>query len=68
MKTFEIREEGIKFATIEARTVVSALNKAAKQYKRRACDYNGYVGPVTWGAFLPGTGLGALALKIVHVK
>lgn len=68
MKAFEIHEEGNgKFATIEARTAESALNKAARQYPRRACDYNGYVGPVTWTAFLP-TERGSLASKIVRVK
>ncbi len=52
MKTYEIHEEGNgKFATVEARTPASALNKAERQYKRRARDYNGYVGPVTWRAF-----------------
>jgi hypothetical protein len=67
MKTFEIREEGTVFALIEARTAESALNKAARQYSRRSCDYNGYVGPVTWRAFLP-TEPYALASKIVKVR
>ncbi len=52
MKQFEIHEEGNgKFAVVAARTATSALNKAARLYKRRARDYNGYVGPVTWRAF-----------------
>jgi hypothetical protein len=52
MTKYEIYEEGNgKFATIEARTPEAALNKAARQYKRRAADYNGYTGPVTWSAF-----------------
>lgn len=54
MTTYEIHEEGNgKFATIEARTAQSALNKAQRQFRRRACDYNGYVGPVVWRAFNP---------------
>jgi hypothetical protein len=52
MKQFEIREDGNKFAVIPARSAESALKKAAKQFPRRACDYNGYIGPVTWRAFL----------------
>ena len=54
MTKYEIHEEGNgKFATIEARTPEAALNKAARQYKRRAADYNGYTGPVTWRALPP---------------
>lgn len=51
MTKYEIREDGNKFATIEARTPEAALSKAAKQYPRRSGDYNGYVGPITWSAF-----------------
>ncbi len=55
MIKFEIHEEGNgKFATIEARTAASALKKAAKQFQRRAVDYSGYKGPVTWRAFTAG--------------
>ena len=54
VNTYEIHEDGMRFATIEARTAQAALFKAAKQYKRRAADYNGYVGAVEWSAFAPG--------------
>jgi len=68
MTNYEIHEEGNgRFATIEARTAESALNKAAKQYPRRAADYNGYTGPVTWRAFGPGDKYAA-ASKIVIVR
>ncbi len=68
MTTYEIHEEGNgKFATIQARTAESALNKAAKQFTRRACDYNDYTGPVTWRAFAPDSQYAA-ATKIVHVR
>ena len=40
MKTYEIYEDGIKFAAIEAGTATSALRKAAREYPRRAVDYN----------------------------
>ncbi len=68
MKRFEIHEEGNgQFATIEARTAVSALNKAARVFKRRSCDYNGYVGPVTWRAFAEGSAH-ERASKVVQVR
>ncbi len=68
MKDFEIHEEGNgKFATIKARTPESALNKAKRQFPRRACDYNGYVGPVEWTAFSP-TERYSLASLTVCVK
>lgn len=51
MTKYEIREEGCKFATIEASTPEAALDEAAKQYPRRSVDYNGYTGPITWSAF-----------------
>lgn len=40
MKTFEIYENGVRFAVIEALTGVSALRKATREYPRRASDYN----------------------------
>jgi hypothetical protein len=40
MPNFEILENGNKVATIAALTAKSALRKAAKEYPRRACDYN----------------------------
>jgi hypothetical protein len=68
MKTFEIHEEGNgKFATIQARTAESALNKAARQYPRRSCDYNGYAGPVTWSAYVSGERC-ADASKVLQVR
>lgn len=68
MKTFEIHEQGNgRFATIQARTPVSALNKAAKLYRRRSCDYNGYTGPVEWSAF-SAEYQHALATKTVYVR
>ena len=67
MKTFEIREEGTRFAKIEARTAESSLNKAARQFPRRSGDYNGYVGPITWSAFLPDEPY-ALAAKELKVR
>lgn len=55
MKTFEIYEHGCKFATIEADNATSALRKAAKEYPRRAVDYNVEPGDavslVEWRAF-----------------
>lgn len=51
MKQFEIREDGVKFAAIEARTPEAALRKAARAYPRRQADYHDYTGPITWRAF-----------------
>lgn len=52
MKRFEIWEESNgRFATVSARTAAAALNKAARQFPRRAVDYEGYRGPVVWRAF-----------------
>ena len=68
MKTFEIHEEGNgKFATVEARTAKSALNKAARQFPRRSCDYSGYTGPVEWSAFSADEPF-AQASKTVYVR
>jgi len=54
MKTFEIYEHGNMFATIEAANATSALRKAAKEYPRRAVDYNVQPGDaaylITWRA------------------
>ncbi len=53
MKKFEIIEEGYHFATIEARTAESALNKAEREYPRRAIDYNlepGQTSTIKWFA------------------
>jgi len=54
MRKFEIYEEGTNFATIQARTGVSALRKAAREYPRRPSDYNLEPGDegftVTWCA------------------
>jgi len=40
MLKFDIFEDGVRFATVEARTAVAALRKAADAYPRRAADYN----------------------------
>ena len=66
MNTYEIHEDGHgKFATIEARTAQAALNKAAKQYRRRAADYNGYVGAVEWSAFAPGESYSSATITLL---
>ena len=67
MTKFEIREDGNKFTTIEALTADEALDKAEREIPRRSSEYNGYVGPVTWGAFTDESNE-ALALRTVLVK
>lgn len=68
MIKYTIQEEGNgTFATIEARTGAAALNKAKRQFPRRSCDYNGYVGPITWRAFGPGDNHAAAQL-VVQVR
>lgn len=40
MKTFLILEDGNLFAALKARTAEGALRKAAREFPRRAVDYN----------------------------
>jgi hypothetical protein len=40
LKSFDIFENGIRFATIEAVNATAALRKTAKSHPRRAVDYN----------------------------
>ena len=57
MKTFQIFEDGQKFATIKASTGAAALRRAAREYPRNACDYNCEPGEkfsITWRACEPG--------------
>ena len=64
MRKFEIWEEGQKFATIEARDAVSAVRKAARQFPRRAVDYNVEPGEsylIAWRACEPGQRFAARA-------
>ena len=65
MTKYEIREDGTRFATIEARTPEAALKKAAKQYPRRSADYNGYRGPITWGAFTADEPYGLATIELM---
>lgn len=57
MKKFEIYEDGVRFATIEAQNAKSALRKAARNYPRHLADYNGYIGTVVWRASEIGDGM-----------
>jgi len=58
MRKFEIWEDGTRFATIQARSGVSALRKAAREFPRRESDYNmeddDEPFTVTWRACEPG--------------
>lgn len=57
MRKFEIWEDGTRFATIQARSGVSALRKAARDFPRRPSDYNlepGEKFTVVWRACEPG--------------
>lgn len=54
-KTYEIREQGHTFATVEATSAMEALKTARIDYPRLACDYNMEPGDeaftVTWHAW-----------------
>jgi hypothetical protein len=51
LKKYEISEEGVVFATVEAESPEEALSLAEERFPRRACDYDGYIGPVIWRAW-----------------
>lgn len=66
---FEIHEEGWgSFARVEAESGEQALELVAERFPRRAADYNGYVGPVTWSAFLADSDDSAAATVVLQVS
>lgn len=67
MAIYEIREEGVTFARIEAESGDDALCIAESEYPRRSVDYNDYVGPITWRAWNADEGL-PMASRVVRVS
>jgi hypothetical protein len=48
---YGIYEQGYAFMYVEAASGEEALARAVATRPPKSCDYNGYVGPVTWSAF-----------------
>ena len=48
---YEIHEQGFAFMYVEAASGEEALARAVAKRSPKSCDYNGYVGPVTWSAY-----------------